>query len=486
MKKVISSVLLTLMLAGCGAKSAHVFREISGKIKNDENIKPNQKVEVFLLVNGSNAPKYKFGYVDVVDNPEVLAKVVNVGNAKADFISHADLDKQFEIIDDKNCLTRLELQASCEFTIRFSGPDVGDYLKALNFSYESANKQSKTVTNTISLEGHKIKDFTPPDLRFPVLVGNVVDFGSVGVGSQRSRLVEVKNVGHAPAEISLTDFSENDFTFAGGAYPGTRGTCQTNIEHGTCFLDLNYAPLVEGDLSGELLIEYNGKMAEIILKGKGIAPGTCQSRSYEVLLNPSTTGDETAVYPYLFKAPGTVKKLQKLYWMETNHTYQAGVYTGVLDGQIQTSYLIPQEIKGKKITGGHVRFGMNKMVEKTAHYSTEMFCLSMSNLKSCSGNMFIYEDWLKLVNKDFWKGKKPVNNKFTSMLLDPANVVKLSSTLSIYSLQRLVDLRTLFSTQVDSITANTNDKYLNLIYVDDIHLDENNYLLLTVEEGCSP
>lgn len=106
--------------------------------------------------------------------------------------------------------------------------------------------------------------------------GALVDFGSVLDGETAERLIEVVNVGNAPATaLAAAPFAE-EFGFVGGAYPGLGGDCgDTLAASATCSVDVVYAPSDWGPDAVDLTLVYHDGVtgmtaANAPLRGIGI------------------------------------------------------------------------------------------------------------------------------------------------------------------------------------------------------------------------
>lgn len=91
--------------------------------------------------------------------------------------------------------------------------------------------------------------------------GTSIDFGVRPVASSTDVTWTIANAGPWPA----TEFEEDPdqpalaapFSFKGGAFPGTGGTCTTTIEpEATCTIVLTYAPAEAGSFTGSLPLRY--------------------------------------------------------------------------------------------------------------------------------------------------------------------------------------------------------------------------------------
>lgn len=121
-----------------------------------------------------------------------------------------------------------------------------------------------------------------------------LDYGDIPVDGAASSIIVLENVGDHPATSMATGTIPGDFSFPGG-YPGTEGTCSTELDAGeTCRLDMRFGPTRLGPVQSSLLIEYYDgvnlasptQTDELTLLGAG------QGESANLLLNgDAETGD---------------------------------------------------------------------------------------------------------------------------------------------------------------------------------------------------
>ena len=83
------------------------------------------------------------------------------------------------------------------------------------------------------------------------------DFGEIYSNQEKTMVFTLKN----QAKLIATDLSFSKFpagiTFTGGSFPGTGGTCKTDIYPGaSCTLALTYAPALGTSLQDEIRLNY--------------------------------------------------------------------------------------------------------------------------------------------------------------------------------------------------------------------------------------
>ena len=105
-----------------------------------------------------------------------------------------------------------------------------------------------------------------------------MNFGSVATGSTATHTFTVNNTGGVPA-TALADAGglAAPYTFLGGAYPGTGGTCAATLLNGAnCTIVVEYAPTATGVQTDTIDLSYNdgagAQNSTRDLTGTGAAP----------------------------------------------------------------------------------------------------------------------------------------------------------------------------------------------------------------------
>jgi len=83
-----------------------------------------------------------------------------------------------------------------------------------------------------------------------------LDYGAIPVDGSASTIIVLENIGDHEATSIATGTIPGDFSFPGG-YPGTEGTCGTELAAGeSCLLDLRFGPSRVGPVRSQLVIDY--------------------------------------------------------------------------------------------------------------------------------------------------------------------------------------------------------------------------------------
>lgn len=168
-------------------------------------------------------------------------------------------------------------------------------------------------------------------------------FGGVLVGSTSKKTVTVKNVGGLLAfgvASSIVKADKPVFTFTGGAYPGTAGTCSDSIDaNAECTLEISFAPTSNVDSNFNLSLNYrdNGPNEEpyvstLPISGTGtIAPPKRAKLVFQT--NPLAFGNvafgssKTLIVKLKNTGAGEAKKISSNS-TDTNFSYTSGSFPG--------------------------------------------------------------------------------------------------------------------------------------------------------------
>ncbi len=138
---------------------------------------------------------------------------------------------------------------------------------------------SSTRMCIYSLSGQEVTPTTPTPSTALLAISNgaTYDFGLKSTGSSTSYTFTVSNTGGATATSMAGSGLAAPFTFLGGTYPGTAGTCGATLASGaTCTLVITYAPVSTGPHSGTVSLGYNdgtaAQTATRALQGTGASP----------------------------------------------------------------------------------------------------------------------------------------------------------------------------------------------------------------------
>lgn len=171
-----------------------------------------------------------------------------------------------------------------------TGSGSGETGTPFETSSGDAPTTATTATETSATDG--VGD--GPALLEWTLTRPIVNYGNIPVDGAASTIIELENVGDHAATSIATGTIPGDFSFPGG-YPGTEGTCGTELGAGeTCRLDLRFGPNRIGPVESSLALEYyDGINLGVPTQTEVLAlRGGGQGESANLLLNGGAeTGD---------------------------------------------------------------------------------------------------------------------------------------------------------------------------------------------------
>lgn len=119
----------------------------------------------------------------------------------------------------------------------------------------SSGDEPTTATTTTDPSTTGVAGESPALLQW-TLARPIVNYGDIPVDGAASTIIELENVGDHAATSIATGTIPGDFSFPGG-YPGTEGTCGTELGAGqTCRLDLRFGPNRIGPVESSFALDY--------------------------------------------------------------------------------------------------------------------------------------------------------------------------------------------------------------------------------------
>lgn len=224
----------------------------------------------------SDGPIYSYGAIPNGGLAEKAFTVTNIGTTEAVTISPTALIAPFRFKGGifpgtgGTCSTSLSPAASCLTVVEFAPTALGTFSGSLQINYNDG-ALNQTATRNIEGVGANPGLLTISD-------GPTYDFGSVPNGAVYEHSLVVTNTGGVPVTTLAGNPLTAPFSYKGGAYPGTGGTCSTSLVAGaTCSVVVQFAPSALNTFSTSLVLTYNdglvGQSSSRALSGTGIAPG---------------------------------------------------------------------------------------------------------------------------------------------------------------------------------------------------------------------
>jgi hypothetical protein len=145
------------------------------------------------------------------------------------------------------CGSILASGARCKVVIVYEPADTSSHAALILFTFRDAIGPG-SLTYLVSADSHPILQFE---------YGTLYDFGNKFIGTSTDLKIKITNVGRVPAEsIGINNLSA-PFTFRGGSYPGTGGTCGSRLDLGdTCDIIVRYSPANNGEHRQDITLTY--------------------------------------------------------------------------------------------------------------------------------------------------------------------------------------------------------------------------------------
>lgn len=227
------------------------------------------------ILDLSDSPHVDFGTVATGGFIERSVTVTNNGNFAATSIAGAGLDAPYTFKGGTypgtggSCLTTLNIGASCTIIVRFAPTGTGAQNDTIEISY---NNGASGQTSTRDVQGIGAA---------PALIGITdapfYDYGTLAIGGTKERIFTLTNSGGVPAASLGGSGLDAPFTFKGGGYPGTAGTCTTSLAAGgSCTVIVVYAPSAVGNHSDAIDVNYHNGVSSVSesrsVQGTAVSP----------------------------------------------------------------------------------------------------------------------------------------------------------------------------------------------------------------------
>lgn len=205
--------------------------------------------------------------LDVYNSGETAALLSDLPKLSQPWKTLSSLEVSHEI---NVCSTEIPPHSSCTIVVEFQPVSSGSFEGRFSTPYQSGDQSSSV---NFSISGQAIM---PPmaNLLFDTI--NSWDFGNLTVGNVATRTVTMTNNGTAPAKILNTSFLSSPFSYPGGSFPGSGGTCGVDVNVGdTCTFQVSFAPGTVGSFSSTVVVQYNNSyqtaMYSLNFLGAGLA-----------------------------------------------------------------------------------------------------------------------------------------------------------------------------------------------------------------------
>jgi len=211
----------------------------------------------------SDGPTYDFGQQYIGSTTQKTFLVSNTGGSSATHMSASGLAAPFAFDGGSypgiggTCTAVLASQSTCTIVVGYAPTTSAVSNGTVSLSYLDGEV---VQTTTRAITGSGIFPPPPPPPMTAILQisnGPVYDFGTHVIGDSADVALLVSNAGTANATAMTGSGLAAPFSFKGGSYPGTGGTCTATLApQANCSIVLTYAPVTTGVHSGTVQVNY--------------------------------------------------------------------------------------------------------------------------------------------------------------------------------------------------------------------------------------
>ena len=163
------------------------------------------------------------------------------------------------------------ISANCTIVVTYTPTAAVTSNKTITLSFNNGAASGQTATRAITGTGATAAVLTISD-------GVTYNYGTLATGTSTDKTFTVTWSGGVTATGMSASGLTAPFTFKGGSYPGTGGTCAATLASGTCTIVVNYSPTATGSLTQTLNLAYNdgtsAQTATRAMTGTGATPAT--------------------------------------------------------------------------------------------------------------------------------------------------------------------------------------------------------------------
>ena len=218
-------------------------------------------------------PKYDFGMVPINGSSTLSILLTNAGEFSVLEPSVASIPSGYLIPGSVfpgtagTCGSVILPGSTCLMTLKFAPTALTTFSGNLSLSYDDGNENQSFI---IPVTGQGVSEATLAFNEAPIF-----DFGPVTTNLTQIGIINLTNSGGHSADLSSGFGSlTSGFSYFGGAYPGTGGTCGSTLAAASsCGLVLLFSPTVNQIYSLSVGFNYNSglrpRVAGITLKGTG-------------------------------------------------------------------------------------------------------------------------------------------------------------------------------------------------------------------------
>ena len=279
----------------------------------------------------SNGATYSFGTVARGSSNDHSFTVTFSGGVAATSMAGAALTAPFTYKGGTypgtggTCSTSIS-SGTCTIIVNYAPTSNGTSNDTLTLSYnDGVTSQSATRAMTGTAADPSV---------LTISNGATYDYGTVARGSSNDHTFTVTYSSGGVAAASMAGAALSaPYTYKGGTYPGTGGTCGTSLSSGTCTIIVNYTPTANGVANQTLQLDYNdgaaSQSATRAMTGTAVDPGTLtisNGATYDyATVARGSSNDHTFTVTYGGTIGVTGMSASSL---SAPYTYKGGTYPG--------------------------------------------------------------------------------------------------------------------------------------------------------------
>ncbi len=208
------------------------------------------------LLSISEGPGYDYGTVANGSTNDKSFTLTNSGGVSATAISGGGLSAPFAFKGGTfpgtggNCAATLSASGTCTIVVTYSPTTNATHNGTMNVTYNDGVTGQSTSR---SVQGTAVAPAT-----ITISDGPTYNFGSVANGSSNDKTFTLTNGGAFGASVMTGNGLSAPYSFKGGSYPGSGGTCSTTLASGaTCTIVVNFSPTSTATHNGSINIDFN-------------------------------------------------------------------------------------------------------------------------------------------------------------------------------------------------------------------------------------
>ena len=235
---------------------------------------------VTQVIEISDGPTYDFGTHPLNSTTTHTFTITNTGTSAVSLRGGRRLPPPFSYPGGSfpgtggTCTTTLDPAMSCTVVVQFIPQFVGRFSAPLEIFYSVENNNGGHPHPTMMVARRMMTGSGLPSGSLTISDWPSYDFGGVGTGGSATQTFTLTNAGNTPItniQATLNPEIGSPFSFLGGSYPGTGGTCGQVLNPGeSCTIVIEFAPIEEGTFSATLTITYTSSKGGVHPYGAGM------------------------------------------------------------------------------------------------------------------------------------------------------------------------------------------------------------------------